>query len=237
MPIVGNGSTSPLAVITVVPFAKENAGTLCTAVRADTSGGAYRQRTGTRLRSRHMMNVTTGTTSVPYRAAAKDLNGLWTEWSDPVSLGTTLMVQGTNVVSIGQGYVGTDDTGLQEPGAAFPKLSLGSNQGGVRRTLFTSTFYDEARREMVAVKRAAFKCVFNDVDQQQTQCLHRWFRALNGNWKPFTFDYYDPGIGRDFQYVVRFRDPQFTDELFAMDRSRIEFTLIEVSGRIEGIVA
>ncbi len=240
------GGSAPLLRAVVTPFARENLHCAATVVRGRlATTGAVVQHTGTRLRSTHLLplapaatgtgNVTTP--DVQWAAAAKDANGNWSEWSRAVAApaATEFKTGGTNQVSVGQGLLGGADGLLEEPAVAFPHLSLGSGQGSVGRTLVGEGFYDEVRRRKWTRERSVFHCQFNDLDAGQVAVLHRFFRALNGPYKPFVFHHHDPGATRPGRYVVRFREPEVADELFAVDRSSLGFVLIEVLRNVEGM--
>jgi hypothetical protein len=75
--------------------------------------------------------------------------------------------------------------------------------------------------------------------------LHRFWRALNGPLTPFLFDWADPTQNPtpslpprlsvpSTRYVVRFRDPTLASKLFAIDRSSMDFVLVEVLDEPEG---
>lgn len=238
---VSNAGSGPLAFIEVFPAARENSVPLYIAVRTldSVAAGNPKVRTGNRLRSKHLM-VPDSTSNRDYQAAVRDTNGMWSEWSAAKTVATannSVGAASTNA-SIGQLSTDSSDVSLEEPGIAFPDLQLGSHQGFVNRTILSEGFTDEVRRVKWAKQRAMFHCVFNNLDESQALLISRWYRALNGPWKPFIFHFKDAMGNEDAEreYVVRFSRPDMMAELFDVDRSNIEFDLIEVMGVAEGDV-
>jgi hypothetical protein len=157
---------------------------------------------------------------------------MWSEWSPAQSLPFgDFSPASTNNVSIGSGA--NSDLALEEPAVRFPVLNAGSARQDIFRTVVDESFYDEKRQSRWSVKRAAFTCRFTDLDESETLLLHRFYRALNGPLTPFWFDWIDPDTGKEERYIVRFRDPRIADELFAVDRSNLEFTVVELVGRTD----
>lgn len=229
---VNVGGTGPLVKATVTPFPREGLAVRTTLIECrSTSGGAPLISTGPRLRTRHLLALNT-TASRSYRAAVKDCNDLWSEWSAPQTLSFGLFAPAaTNNVSIGSGA--GNDLALEEPAVRFPALNAGSSRQDIFRTVVAESFWDEQRQSRWSVKRAAFTCVFQDLEPQETLLLHRFYKALNGPLTPFWFDWIDPDSGREERYIVRFRDPTLADELFTVDRSNMEFTVVELAGRTD----
>ena len=226
------GGSGPLLKSVVMPFPRENLMVRATAVRCvNPSTGAVEVWTGPRLRTRHLMSLDSDAPRM-LQAAVKDANSMWSEWSAPQSVTTGAFVKGATDGSIGSGSV--DDVSLEEPAVRFPMLSLGSGRQAIHRTVVSEGFYDEQRRSRWQVSRAAFNCVFLDLEEEEILLMHRFYQALNGPLTPFWFDWTDPDTGEETRYLVRFRDPALADELFAMERSSMEFTLVELAGVVDG---
>jgi hypothetical protein len=181
--------------------------------------------TGPRLRTRHLLPLAANATA-RLRAAAQDDNGLWSEWTVPQTTGTAAFAAGGTEASIGSGS--QSDLSLEEPAVRFPLLNLGSSKMQTYRTVVSEGFYDEQRRSRWKQPRVAFTCVLRDLDEEDVLLLHRFYRALNGPLTPFWFDWIDPDTGQEQRYIVRFRDASLADELFVVDRSNMEFTLVEL---------
>lgn len=230
---VSVGGSGPLLKGTVLPFPRENLAVRSTAIRCVNPGtGQVELYTGPRLRTKHLL-VPPSTASRQYQAAVKDSNAMWSEWS-PVQNAATAHFVGasTNNVSIGSGSA--DDLSLEEPAVRFPSLNLGSSRHAIYRTVVSEGFYDEVRRVRWRVNRAAFHCIFTDLDEQESLLLHRFYRALNGPLTPFFFDWTDPDTKEEQRYTVRFRDPGMADELFGFNDASMDFTLVELIGTVDG---
>jgi hypothetical protein len=234
------GGTGKLLKLVVVPFHRANVSPIATTVAGRDADTHFTQWTGTRLRSTHLLSVSPNTSvnASGLRAAAKDTNGYWSEWSElyPLPSGSSFST-GINPCSIGQASQDFTDLTLEEPAAAFPLLSLKSGQGRVSRTLVSEDFYAEQRRQKWSSTRNVFHVQFDDLEEDQTLLLQRFYRALNGSWKPFTFDFDEPGADRPTQYVVKFRDPDLAADLFIVERSSMSFVLVENLPLVSGMVA
>jgi hypothetical protein len=218
-----NGGTGRLVEAIVYPQQVENLPARASMVQALLAGDLVFS-TDARLRFRHLMSVDTAT-ALDYRAAARDHNGQWTEWSDEISHSAGVYSPGATEASIGSGT--SDIVLVEEPDVTFPDLSVGSGLVQVYRTIVSDGFYDEARRNKWVRSRAAFNVVMENLDEDQVARLHRFFEGLNGPLKPFYFDFKDPKTHVTTRHVVRFREGVLNDELFDVDRSDINFTLIE----------
>jgi hypothetical protein len=217
---VGHGGQGPLLKATVTPFPRENLTPRATWV--ELANG--RVDTGPRLRTRHLVSMDDYNRAV--RAAVLDDNGLWSEWSAAQNLSIPKFTYGATNGSIGSGS--SSDLSLEEPAVRFPLLNQGSSKLETYRTVVSDGFYDEQRSSRWSQPRVAFTCVLRDLDQQDVLLLHRFYRALNGPLTPFWFDWTDPDTGKEERYLVRFRDPSLADDLFLVDRSNMEFTLVEL---------
>lgn len=180
--------------------------------------------TGQRLRTRHLMAVETGAHS--YRAAAKDHHGMWSEWSDPISFTASAFSAGATQGGIGSGI--GEDILTEEPDVVFPDLSMGTGIISINRTIVSGGFLDEVRRSKWTRKRIAWNVVLSDLDENQVALFHRFYTSLNGPLTPFWFEFEDPITGEVSRHVVRFREPVLSDELHAVDRSNLTFTLVQV---------
>jgi hypothetical protein len=230
---VSAGGEGALVKASVIPFPRENLSVRSSAIRvSDPASGQMEVWTGPRLRTQHLISLPS-MAHREYRAAVKDDNEMWSEWSGPQSFAMPHF-SGTLTQNVSIGSGATTDLALEEPAIRFPLLNLGSSKQEIFRTLASEGFYDEVRRSKWSVKRAAFHCVFSDLDEQETLLLHRFYRALNGPLTPFWFDWTDPDTGVESRYIVRFRDPTLVDELFVVDRSSMEFTLVELVGTVDG---
>ncbi|MGE5610463.1 MAG: hypothetical protein ACM359_14530 [Bacillota bacterium] len=229
---VSVGGNGPLAKATVTPFPRESLSVRATAIQClDPIGGPALFYTGPRLRTKHLLALDVAMAVRRCRAAVKDCNGMWSEWSAPQDLSFNDFVPGSTNVSIGSGA--GDDLALEEPAVRFPAFNVGSSRQDIFRTVVDESFWDEKRQCRWSVKRAAFTCTFSDLDESETLLLHRFYRALNGPLTPFWFDWIDPDTGKEERYIVRFRDPSLADELFTVDRSNMEFTVVELVGRTD----
>jgi hypothetical protein len=229
---VSAGGNGPLVKATVIPFPRENLSVRCTAIQClDPASGQVLLDTGPRLRTKHLLALDSAS-SRRYRAAVKDSNDLWSEWSPAQYLSFANLVDAVNNnVSIGSGS--SSDLALEEPAVRFPQLNVGSTRQDIFRTVVSESFWDEQRKSRWSVSRAAFTCVFHDLESDETHLLHRFYRALNGPLTPFWFNWIDPDTGKEERYIVRFRDPSLADELFTVDRSNMEFTLVELTGKTD----
>ena len=187
--------------------------------------------TGVRLRTEHLIAVGT-TSSRTYRAAVKDVNDVWTEWSAPITLACANFAADDLVASIGS--ANALDLYIEEPSLRFPDLSLGSGQMWTHRTLVGGSMFDEQRRDKWSTGRSSFAVTLSELEEEQTTLLHRFFRCLNGPLTPFWFEYTDPNDGITERFVVRFRDPDISTDLFGVSLSNIELQLIELIGASAG---
>jgi hypothetical protein len=217
---------------TVNPFPRENLSLRATMVQVRNAAEEEYMTTGVRLRAKHLIAVNSSV-NTKYRAACKDINDVWSEWSQNQNFTLSSFATGDNAVSIGSGQ--SEDLFIEEPALRFPDLSVGSGQIWTHRTLVAGGVGDEQRRSKWPQGRASFHVVLSELDEDQTALLHRFFRCLNGPLTPFWFEYFDPNDGdRPKRYVVRFREPDMTTELFGVTISRADFYLIEVVGASTG---
>jgi hypothetical protein len=235
-----------MAKVSVVPFDRANVGVRGFMVQAMDGNptGNIVSSTGFRLGTNGLLVQDVNGLRF-YRGAVRDDNGLWTEWSQTLPLNQGPYVGGVGAVEGSIGSGAAIDNNIQSPGVEFPDLSTGSGKVSVFRTLVSSGFGDEVRTAAWSRMRAVFHCVFTDLDEWQTGMLHRFWRAINGPGAPFFFDYADPSINPNprlpprltvpsVRYIVRFRDPSIVSKLFAVDRSQMEFVLIELMDEPEG---
>lgn len=228
----------PLIRATVNPFVKENLSVRASMVRVNQGDGSRRILTNARLRMNHLIALDS-TSTRKFQAATKDHNGVWSEWTDQLSGSYSNFSDGASVGSIGS-LVG-NDFDIEEPGIMFPSLEIGTSRMDVWKTLISEGFTDEERRQMAPDSRAVFSVVLKNVEEEGgnsttvdvASIMHRWFKALNGPWKPFYFDFKDPSreddvIRYEKRYAVRFRDPEFAESLFDATKSTFSFTLVEV---------
>lgn len=220
-----NGGSSQLILATVIPFSRENL-----SVRGSIVAIPGSNSTGARLRLTHLMSVPSGAQN--YIAAAKDMNGCWSEWSSTTALTPGSFSAGSNSASIGSGAA--NDQWLGEPSINFPDLSIGSGTMKMFRTIVSQSFMDEVRRSKWVRSRAGFKVVFTNLDQIQMERFYSFVKALNGPLRPFYFDFTDHRTQVSTRYVVRFSDPGLVGKLFAMDYSSCSFGLVEVMGTGQG---
>lgn len=226
-----NTGSAPLVRATVNPFVRENLSVRGSMVRVNHTDNTRRILTNSRLRLNHLIALDVTSSNRKFIAATKDHNGLWTEWSDAQTLSFANFSSGSTQASIGS--AATTDLLIEEPGVLFPSLEIGSARMHSFRTMVGSGFYDEERRQMAPDARAVFTVFLNQIEDESSQLLQRWFKSLNGAWRPFFFDFADPSYEDDVlraekRYVVRFRDPSIAESLFVVDRSSFRFTLVEV---------
>jgi hypothetical protein len=229
------GGSSPLVLVKVTAFVRENLSVRGMRVDAIASG-TVEVSTGFRLGTSGLLALDS-TSARSFKAAARDANGLWSEFSGGKSFTGTNYSAGATEASIGSGA--TSDSALQSAGITFPDLSAGSGRMIVRRTMVSKTFTDEVRAARWTGGRAAFHVVLSNLDSDQTSLLHRFWRALNGTRTPFFFDYVDPAKGvrttaAAARYLVRFRDPALAARLFDVSYSELEFYLIAQQDEPEG---
>lgn len=222
-----NGSyPGTLTRITVLPFVRENLPSRATLLKVATTGGALVAMLGPRLRKTHLF-AQDSTSNRKYYGAVKDQNDVWSEYSDGYNYSAVSFVSGSTEGSIGSGT--RTDVLLEEPSLFWPDLNLGS---GIIRSWRTIVADDEFRSETRTSKRGcprvSIRVVLNNLDESQTVLLHKFYRQLNGPFKPFYYEYKDPVTSALTKYIVRFRDPELADDMFAIDRSNMEFNLVEV---------
>jgi hypothetical protein len=220
---ISNGGAGPLARAKAVPFLRGGIQPVGTVIKC-TSGGAIKVTTGSRLRIANLM-VPDSTSSRSYQAGSKCRSGIWSEWSYAVALACANYTAGSAVSTIGSGL--DEDIEIEEPAATFPDLSFGTGIIRAYRTLVSGGFVGNSRRPKWAGGRSAFKIVMRLLDSEQSQLLHRWFRALNGAMRPFWFDFEDPNTGDEKRYLVRFRDGSIGDQINVVGYSDLQFNLVE----------
>jgi hypothetical protein len=216
----------------VTPFPRENLSVRATYVQVRNNAFEEYMTTGVRLRTEHMVAVNSSL-NTRYRAAAKDANDVWSEFSESQSQTlASFATGGSDVASIGSGN--NHDLYIEEPSLHFPRLSLGSGQVWTHRTIVGGTLFDEQRRAKWSRPRSSFHVVLSELDGDQAELLHRFFRCLNGPLTPFWFEYTDPNTDRTTKHVVRFRNPEISTELFGVTISRIDCHLVELIGASTG---
>lgn len=224
---LASSGSGPLARVVVKPFDRENLSVRASIVQV--TGAALGDRgisTGARLRTTHLIAVK-NTGSLDYTAAVKDGNGLWSEWSAAVSASVANFSAGATEAGIGSGA--TDDLGIDEPSVVFPDLNQGSGLVTATRTIVSSGFLEEVRRSKWSKKRAAFNVKLIDLDSEQAELLHRFFRALGGPARPFWFTFTDPKTDEEQKYVVRFANPSMASQLFTVALHNVSLNLVEVA--------
>lgn len=228
-----NGGSGPLGLVTVKPYARENQHARQTFVRLFlASGPSRRVWIGPLPRERHLITFPSGLGTVLLRVAVKDEYGVWSEAREKTYSAPGSYSAGSGLGSIGSGAM--DDVGAGAPLIAFPDLSTGSGTMRVWRTLVGSGFADEARAQLADGGRSAITAVLDLLDDAQVEILHRWFEALNGAQRPFTFDWRDPVRGTSERLIVRFREPSLASELFDTTLHSMSFTLIELASEGKG---
>lgn len=224
-----NTGTSPLVKLQVQPFVRENLATRACYVRVDDGSNVFILSSNARLRMNLLLAVNS-TSARRYRAATKDHNDVWSELNDYQSLTFSNFSSGSANRSIGS--ASSADVEIEEPQVTFPELSIGSGYMYVHRTILDEGFYEESTRSQSADPVMAFTVSLNELDQEQSVLLQRWFKTLNGPFKPFYFDFDDPAreddvIRAQTRLVVRFENPQMAEQLFGETYSNFSFTLIE----------
>lgn len=201
--------------------------------------GTLAASTGFRLGTHGLLSLDTYATARYFRAAVRDCNGLWSEWSTLQSASPAQYSAGDTPSEVSIGSAAQSDMDLQSSGIQFPDLSAGSGQITTRRTLVSKNFNDEVRSARWSRGRAGFHVVLSNLDAGQTALLYRFWRALNGPKTAFFFDYSDPNTGTrttapSTRYVVRFRDISMASRLFDVTYSEMEFYLIQTQDDSEG---
>jgi len=165
-------------------------------------------------------------------SGVKDEHDVWSEWSEKINFTSANFTAGSTEASVASGT--TDELLLEEPSILFPDLNVGSGMISIRRTLVGQGFHDETRARKAMFTRAAFHCVLRDLDEYQVLLMHKFVRSLNGPFAAFLFDFRDRTTDQLRRYPVRFRDAQVVDQLRQVDRSDMDFTLVELVGISSG---
>lgn len=229
---LSNTTGGQLLKAVITPFPRENLSLRATMLEVRNNAGDPYLNSGVRLRTSHLIAVNSSI-NTRYRAAVKDVNDVWSEWSQTQNFTLGTFTPGVSPASIGSGQ--NQDLLIEEPALRFPDLSMGSGQIWTHRTIVGGGISDEQRRSKWTTGRATFHVVLSELDEAQTGLLHRFFRCLNGPLTPFWFEYFDPNNDdAPRRCVVRFREPDMTTELFGVTLSKAEFYLIELIGASAG---
>lgn len=219
-------ATGQLVSVIVKPYLRENLSPRQFYVRLTNTGGNLIVASGARLRKTMLLAATTTGNHRVY-AAVKDEHGVWSELSPYQTVNISNFSAGSDAVSIGSGQ--TNAKMIEEANVLFPSFSMESGKMVVSRTIVTeNAFLDRVAKQRFRVTRAAFRIKFEDLDEEETLRLHKFFQQLNGPWRPFYLDFTDPLTNEEKRHVVRFREDTISDEMFDVDRSRMEFTVVEL---------
>jgi hypothetical protein len=220
------GGDTPFVRVGVVPYLLANASARHFSVRIETDQTTIWS--GPRLRREFLLGIPASNSSaITVTGGAKDENALWSEWSDETNLTvtnfTTTAARQSSIASVAD-----DDVLIEDPAISFPDLNQGSGTMRVWRTVVTESWQDEVRSRLQEDVRASFNVKIDDADEEQVTMLHRLYQTTRGPSKPFLFDFINPHTGEHRTYTVRFADDSLKDSLETIDRSSLQFKLIEV---------